>query len=87
MDRMSVTLSMTLRQARQLLADRESRRPSIEIGLCGPRMPSGASGFMSNMSMWLGPAELVEEDHRLGPRAVGPLFERLSLEQFRQCQS
>ena len=27
----------------------------LAIGLCGPRTPSGASGFMSNMSMCDGP--------------------------------
>ncbi len=52
--RISVTLSM-------ILATSGSRsvtcKPgtTVATGLCGPRMPSGASGFMSNMSMWLGP--------------------------------
>ncbi len=27
----------------------------VEIGLNSPRIPSGASGFMSHMSRWLGP--------------------------------
>src|SRR4051812_3614460 len=27
----------------------------VEIGLNSPRMPSGAVGFMSHMSKWLGP--------------------------------
>ena len=26
-----------------------------DMGLCKPRMPSGASGFMSKVSRWLGP--------------------------------
>ena len=49
-DRMRVTLSIALasRGRCSLMA-----MPSAfdETGLCEPRMPSGASGFMSNMSM------------------------------------
>jgi hypothetical protein len=54
MDRISVTLSM-------IFATRGRRShtwiPSAleAIGLYGPRIPSAAAGFMSNMSMWLGP--------------------------------
>ena len=50
-----------------MLADVQCPARCVAIGLNGPRMPSGASGFMSNVSMMARPAELVQEDHRLGP--------------------
>ena len=40
---------------RQVLADRGCPATFVAIGLNSPRMPSGASGFMSNESRWLSP--------------------------------
>jgi hypothetical protein len=52
--RMSVTRSMTL-ATRGRRCDTWMPSAPEGIGRCGPLMPSGASGFMSNMSRWLGP--------------------------------
>src|SRR6266851_5870579 len=44
-----------------------------EIGWCGPRICSGASGFMSNMSRWLGPPNWKRKMTDLA-RALGPFL-------------
>ena len=50
-----VTLSMTRRHARQPLADVQRRARGVAMGLNSPRISSGAAGFMSKVSCWLGP--------------------------------
>jgi hypothetical protein len=52
--RTSVTLSMTF-ATRGRCSETWMPGTFDGMGLCGPRIASGASGFMSNMSMWLGP--------------------------------
>jgi len=41
----------------------------LAIGLNSPRISGGASGFMSNMSRWLGAPGEENNNHRLGLRA------------------
>ena len=42
------------RQSRQMLADLHAATRPVAIGLNSPRTSTGASGFRSNMSRWLG---------------------------------
>ena len=56
-----------LRQPRQVLAKLNAGHV-VAIGLNSPRMPSGASGFMSHMSRWLGPPLRNNQHAGVGPR-------------------
>ena len=66
------------RLGRTAAGARRTARPAalVAIGLNSPRISAGASGFMSHMSRWLGPAVEEDEDagvgRRRGRRAVEP---------------
>ena len=56
----------------------------VAIGLYGPRISAAASGFMSHMSMVLGPPSRNRKMHALAFAGVGCGRGRLELEQPRQ---
>ena len=60
--------SRPARQTRGKCSHIEIPGTAVAIGLNSPRIPSGASGFMSNESRWLKPAGQENQDHRLRPR-------------------
>ncbi len=62
-----------LRKPREMLADIEPGT-EVAIGWNSPRIPTGASGFMSNMSRWLGPPNrLIRITDRIRPERPGEL--------------
>ncbi len=53
----------------------------VAMGLYGPRIVSGASGFMSQVSTWLGPPQSKRKMHDFSAGTALPLASSLSLPQ------
>ncbi len=60
---------------------------AVAIGLNGPRISAGASGFMSNRSSWLGAPRLKIMMHRLFVVLIGHVALGLGRHQLRQRQA